>query len=734
MPGNRRRLSACIMALAVSVWGLANAQVVPLFPEGTPLTEEIQYTEPDGTLVTLAGFRPTNRHARERGEPWYLPDGSFNPNDEQPGNYFTFPTFYFQNRTYGLMIRDEVPAGRSRVTFYLHVNNGTFINHGLSLFRRIDPDVREFGWMNNQGIYNVVESTPDYISRRCHSTSGPMDCINNGSVLDNWRNPGTPLAIGDKIEVAPAQFLDHIPGTSYALIDGGGIRYYSFEQLYVVGHGMAPWYGIAPLLDSEPIPATALLGGQASVSYNYSDEPMRHFQQSANNIGITNMQRFVEGRRLFHTSFVDGRHSEDPNVNPVFEAHIGQIGPRHNAERCLGCHVLNGRSRPAVAGAALDTLTILTARDNAPDPVYGVNVQQKATNPNATDYRVWLDSYTTQTHTLGDGRTVELRTPHYRFSGPVPEQFSVRQAPQVIGLGLLEAVDEATILAAADPDDADGDGIRGVPNVVIDPETGQTRLGRFGWKAGKASLRHQNAEAAMIDLGVTSPIYPDRACQQNPAAPACTDAAQVTPGLTPLDLERLTQYTQLIGVPAQRSLRSGYAPGQRVSVEHQVDPEAIERGKANFMQIGCAGCHRPQMTTGNTHPLAELRNQVIHPYTDMLLHDMGEGLADGITEGDATPRMWRTPPLWGLGLLPYTQDFETELVNRGGNLLFASGFELNDEPQGPASNARYLHDGRARTLTEAILWHDGEGRSSRDAFGKLSAEERRDLLTFLRSL
>ncbi len=708
----------------------------PLYAEGTPATEDIQYSEPDGTLVTLAGFRPTNRHARERGEPWYLSGTqTFNPRDVGPGNYFTFPTFYFQNRTYGLMVRDEVPAGRSRVTFYLRVSNGTFINNGISLFRRVDPNVGEYGWMNNQGFTNVVEN-----NRRCHHTSAPLDCRMDGPVLDNWRAPqgGTPFQIGDKIEVAPAQFLDNTDG-AHALIDGGGIRYYSFEQLYVVGHGMAPWYGVAPLLDSHPLPAASLLGGQASVSYNYSDEPMRNFQQSVNNIGFTNMQRFVEGRRLFHTSFADGKHSESPNVNPVFTAHAGQLGPRFNAERCLGCHQLNGRSLPPRVGQPLDTLSVFTATTSSaagtvPDPTYGMNVQQRASAAGAVDYTVRLSSHTAQTRTLADGTIIELRKPAYAFSGPTPTQFSVRQASQVIGMGLLEAVDEATILAWADPGDTNGDGVRGVPNWVTDPQTGDTRLGRFGWKAGKASVRHQVASALMLDMGVTSPVYRSRACQHDPASSTCTSATQAVSGVNDDELLRLAQYIELLGVPAQRNLRSGYGPGQRVPTEHDIDPARIANGEAVFAQAQCGACHRAQLTTASHHPMAELRDQTIRPYTDLLLHDMGEGLADTLAEGQASARMWRTPPLWGLGSLAYTQRTAAQIAAADPSTIFTSSFDIGELPRDPVSNARFLHDGRARTITEAILWHDGEAQQSRQRFEQLSTQDRNDLLDFLRSL
>ncbi|MET0400952.1 MAG: di-heme oxidoredictase family protein, partial [Cystobacter sp.] len=530
-------------------------------------------------------------------------------------------------------------------------------------------------------------------------------------ITDNWRapKPNTPLKVGDVIELAPAPFLPYTADNK-AVIDGGGSRYYSFENLYQVGVGMRAWYGVAPLLDSVPLPSSTLLGGEASVSYNYSEEPHRVFQQMANNIGIADTQRFVEGRRLFHTSFVDGKHSESPDINPPFTAHAQQLGPRYNNIRCIACHTLNGRSAVPTLGAPLDTVAIETAAASSaagvtPDPTYGLNVQQRATSTGAPDYSVSVKSYEKTSRTLADGEALELQKPVYAFKGPVPAQFSVRQAPQVIGGGLLEAVDETTILARADPDDRDGDGVRGVPNWVIHPETGQRHLGRFGWKASKASLRHQAADALLKDMGVTSPLYKSLACQRGTAS---CNAAAPAPSVSESELERLSDYLALLGVPAQRSLRSGFMDGIRVSPEHDVDPPRITAGAALFAQAGCATCHAPQLQTGSTHRLAELRDQTIRPYTDLLLHDLGPGLADTLTQGQAGPSLWRTAPLWGLGSLKYVQ--------------------------GGAQNVRYLHDGRARTLMEAIAWHGGEADASRLRFEALSRTDRAAVLAFLESL
>jgi len=676
--------------------------VVPLFPQGTPITEPIQTVEADGTLVTYMGMRPTERHARERGEAWDAPN-------QGPGRYLTFPSFYFQNRTFGLVIRDEVPAGRSKITFTLRVNDGTFDGTTFSLFRNAgDPNVRDYGWALNYGFGNPKFLNADnYPLPICIAGQPDADC--QFSVDTNWRtDPHSRLKVGDPVELAPAPRLKYNADGS-AVIDGGGARYYSFEQLYVAGVGLRPWYGIAPNLDSAALPPETLSGGQTSLSYNYSEEPMRVFQQMANNIGIQNTKRFVEGRRLFHTSFIDGRHSEHPESNPVFSAHAGQLGPRYNQVSCIACHALNGRTAAPAAGTVFAG-TVLTGTAGAdgrrvPDATYGLNVLQKAAAAGAADYGVSVQAYTTTVRTLADGEKVELQKPVYAFKGPVPAQYSARQAPQVIGVGLLEALPEGTVLALADPADANGDGIRGVANLVTDPETGQTRLGRFGWKAAKASVRHQAAEALVNDMGVVSPVYPSRSCQR--AAADCRSNPLGT-GVNEQELQRVVQYLELLAVPAQRSLRSAFPAGVRVSPEHEVNPAQVTRGAQLFAQVNCTACHVATLKTGTTHPFAELRDQTIHPYTNLLLHDMGAGLADTVAEGKAQPSMWRTAPLWGIGSLPWVQ--------------------------GSAQNVRYLHDGRARTLMEAIGWHGGEADNSRQRFEALSRDDRAAVLAFLNTL
>ncbi len=695
--------------------GLGVDEYVPLYGPDTKVKEEIQYREADGTLVTVMGMRPTERHARERGEDWDAPDSG-------PGRYLTFPSFYFQNRSYGLEIHDHMTAEppKQLIEIYLVVNDGKFDGTTFSLFRNShDEGVTGFGWSLNTGFNN-----PTLDGESICVAGRKQDCkIDFDSYWDVGKGqPHRALKLGDVIELAPAQRLERYGDGMHegepvpdgmqgkAVIDGGGSRYYSFEQTYVVGEGVRPWYGVAPRLMNEPLPDETLLGGTTSLSYNYSEEPMRVFQQMANNIGAQNAKRFLAGRREFHTSYLTGKHSEHENDNPVFEEHVGQLGERFNQERCIACHTADGRGAAPAIGAPLEMMAVLTAaasdeRGITPDPTYGLNVQQRARDAGAADWSVSIESYETTTRTLPDGEIIELSAPRYAFAAGAPAQFSVRQAPQVIGLGLLEAVAETTILAHADPTDEDGDGVRGVPNWVKDPETGQIHLGRFGWKASKATLRQQASDAALKDMGVTSVLFPSRTCQRGAAD--CRTTGE-TPSLAEGDVQRLTDYLSLLAVPAQRSLRGGFPDGSRVSPEHDVDPQLIARGGELFAQVRCTSCHVSSLRTGSTHPFAELREQLIHPYTDLLLHDMGEGLADTLTEGRATPSKWRTPPLWGIGSLEYVQ--------------------------GGEDNVRYLHDGRARTLLEAIGWHGGEAARSREQFESLDAADRAAIFAFLGSL
>jgi CxxC motif-containing protein (DUF1111 family) len=302
--------------------------------------------------------------------------------------------------------------------------------------------------------------------------------------------------------------------------------------------------------------------------------------------------------------------------------------------------------------------------------------------------------YSTEQVRFADGYSIELRKPQLNITqlgyGPMHPAtlFSARVAPPMIGLGLLEAIPEAAILANADPDDRDGDGIKGQPNRVWDDARQQTVLGRFGWKAGQPTLNQQNAHAFLQDMGLTSSLLPSDGCTE--AQSACRQAPHGgEPEVSDNIMSMVLFYTRNLAVPARR----------------QVDDAQVLAGKTLFHRAGCQGCHTPSFVTAAEAAEPELANQTIRPYTDLLLHDMGDGLADGRDEFLANGRQWRTAPLWGIGL--------TETVS---------------------GHTQFLHDGRARNLLEAIAWHGGEAEAAKQRVLQFSSEERAALLAFLNSL
>jgi CxxC motif-containing protein (DUF1111 family) len=315
---------------------------------------------------------------------------------------------------------------------------------------------------------------------------------------------------------------------------------------------------------------------------------------------------------------------------------------------------------------------------SVPVPGLGLQVQDQAiwdTTPEATVEVTWRE----RPGTYDDGTPYSLREPSMTIALadgsalPAGAMTSLRQPPPVFGLGLLEAIPADAIEALADPDDVDGDGISGRVNRVWDAERGEVALGRFGHKANTATLRLQAAAAYANDMGVTSYL-----------SPGDDGASDILDEI----LDAAVVYTQTLAVPARAGID---------------DPDVI-RGEEVFDDLGCAGCHTATAATG-THEFAALIGQRIHPYTDLLIHDMGDDLADGRPDFEATGREWRTAPLWGLGLvhtvLPY---------------------------------AGLLHDGRARSIEEAILWHGGEAEAARDRFQRALAADRDALLDFLGSL
>jgi CxxC motif-containing protein (DUF1111 family) len=279
------------------------------------------------------------------------------------------------------------------------------------------------------------------------------------------------------------------------------------------------------------------------------------------------------------------------------------------------------------------------------------------------------------------------RVEDWRYGEPgAGLMISPRVAPAMSGLGLLEAIPEADILARADADDADRDGISGRANYVYDLRAKSARLGRFGWKANQPTVEQQVAGAFVGDIGITSSLFGDG----NGTGPQGLDtlADGGKPELEDVDLDDVVAYSRVLAVPARRNW----------------DAPDVKKGSAVFDDLGCAACHvRRQHSAGSDIPA--LASQDFHPYTDLLLHDMGDSLADGRPDFLATGKEWRTAPLWGIGLVQVVND-----------------------------HTRYLHDGRARSLEEAVLWHGGEGSAARERFRKLPSPDRQALIRFLQSL
>lgn len=407
-------------------------------------------------------------------------------------------------------------------------------------------------------------------------------------------------------------------------------------------------------------------------------------------LSASELERFATGAAEFSARWV---------VFPGSGGHWG-LGPQSNASACAQCHVRNGRGRapdhaherPVSMVVRLSVPGTDPVGGPRPHPAYGEQLNTRGVLGRLLEEGSFAVDYSTRIVRFADGETVELRESQVRFTalwyGPLGESaiVSPRIALPVFGAGLLEAVPESQILAIAVRQERMG--FSGRPNRVWDRIRGTTALGRFGHKAAQPSLRQQIASAFIMDMGVNSRLFPDEECW--PAQRACQTISTVD-GAEARDeqLEALEFYLRTLAAPARRNIG---------------DPQ-VTAGERLFDRAKCAACHVPALTTSEHAAIPALRSRIIRPYSDLLLHDMGEVLADGRPEFLAGPREWRTAPLWGLGL--------RTAVN---------------------GNANLLHDGRARTVTEAILWHGGEAEVSRSAFLQMPRPERDALLAFLESL
>jgi CxxC motif-containing protein (DUF1111 family) len=430
--------------------------------------------------------------------------------------------------------------------------------------------------------------------------------------------------------------------------------------------------------------------GGATTIFDFSQNAFNH---AAPNIFGEEETKFSVGNSFFRQNWV---------IAPSSTEGRDGLGPLYNGLSCTGCHFLDGRGRPRIGNEGvtgfLVRLSVSGADVNggpAPHPIYGGQLQTVGI-PGVQPEGSFTISYQNIDGQFADGTTYSLQKPIYLLFGNYGALNGVlhspRVAPQMCGLGLLEAISETDIQANADEFDLDGNNISGRANYVWDYKNSKQALGRFGWKANQPSILQQTAAAFNGDIGITSSLFPVSNCTS--AQLDCNNApnGNTAPDnfeLSNYQLERVTFYSSTLAVPGRRNAKD----------------ETILYGKKMFTEIGCNQCHTPSFTTTAHSSIAALNNQKIFPYTDLLLHDMGNDLSDGRTDYLANGNEWRTPPLWGIGM------FQT--VNK---------------------HTRYLHDGRARNIQEAILWHGGEAENAKDRYRKLNVEQRTALIKFLESL
>ena len=675
---------------------------------------------------------------------------------EMEPEFATYHGHYFEGRTFGYVIDDAVAAGGDTLTVtFLPTSNQFFSQQGVNQEGGADLNLRFWKLYGhpdgNAFAGNVGGASKDVLPFDCKDPKTACNTQKYVYVVKNNQRENRKIQMDDQFQVEFGIFMARysIEGTKGPPFDGGHVRnimplpngctlngppynnacysqanYYSDSFRYVVGKGTLTPYNEDCTMSVPPdgtegggsgdcgpngaiaqsVKAGKLKermgpteagwsGGLATLPYMRQRFDM-YYSQMSPNILAENSENFVKGRRLFHLSYLDGKHSEVDNVVPADEMapYVGIAGPLYNQERCEGCHVKNNRGFPPAASANFSSVVLKLASKakdehggSTGDPNYGLQLQDQATGSVKAEGKGSF-TYETVNGQFGDGTAYTLRKPSVVFTGLSarrPESYSGRLARPIIGIGLLEAIPEADIVGKSDPADCNKDGISGVANIVWNPEDGKMHVGRFGWKASKASARHQSAEAAMLDIGVTTSVFPKLDCGANQAD--CAASATATkPEMSDEDLNRLVTYVRTLAVPPRRDINDAQ----------------VLHGQELFAIAGCVNCHAPNQHTGNDHPFLELRDQVIHPYSDLLLHDMGADLADnGAGDYLATASEWRTPPLWGIGLCDDV----------------AAGWQKDGDQNNPSPNmgtCSYLHDGRAQKLIDAVLWPGGAAKSA----------------------
>ena len=675
------------------------------------------YIEPDGTVVTIASGRARSRH-------------------ESEDIFYTFPTHYFEHRTFEIEIRDHTPAGQNLVEIFYHPEYANYVPPGC---RSSYSNEWRADFNNNAGMdEKLQQAAADGTGERwvCRIQ---RDAHNGDDGI---------MRVGEWMEFELQQFLGLYEGDPN--VHGQTVYYTDTYRiklgqpgLYIVndetldaqlrsgGRASAPYVRAG---DAVPAAEVIAVNADNTVTYRVAsngkwtqkDNPNGEvvtypvldgievydnyvvdsgvadwttFMREALNTQWQTHNAFMQGRRVFHTRFDTGIHEEAGNPDFPELANIADGLLVKNS--CFGCHINNGRGIAPQNNQPLDTLVTKVSSgyfDDLGQPeahhYYGEVLQGTSLNAAIPAEASVVVNYTAKKGTFNDGTTYALQEPHYTVTlkdptGSPVHFLSPRMPQNITGLGLLEAVPESVILAWHDPGDSNNDGISGRANIVDSASAGERQIGRFGWKATSSSLRDFAAGALSTDIGVTTSVLPVPACGDQQIT--CQQYSGQGAELSDLRLDELVVYLQALGAPSRRP--------------DEVNRPAVIAGEQHFNNLGCASCHRASMDTGHRHDLSELRGNAIHPYTDLLLHDMGDALADSLTASPALNREWRTAPLWGLGML--------EAVSGHTNLL---------------------HDGRARSIEEAILWHGGEAASSQTAYRALGAEQRAELIAFLRSL
>ena len=422
--------------------GNSEPSIVPLYDESTMLEPETT-TQTAEALITNVGDRVRDRHARE----------------DKFQAYDHYLSFYWEQRTVSIEIIDRIAMGGNDITINTQSLTPLGTRDFRAFFRGLNTPAEYF---HNVGMAQVVPNQ--------YTTTLTFNA-----------KTGQPIQLGDRMEFEFSPFLANpINGRS---------NYYGTAFLYIVGEGLKPWEASGPIQDSFPLPESTWLGGRTTIHVPYSDEPDNLFKQMAGNMAPISAQPFVLGRRLHHTDFGNGAHSEQPN--PTFNQQAGKLGPKFVGRSCIACHVNNGRAFPPAIGSQMLQSVVQVAVDSCgtPHPVLGSALQPLNTN-GTPEGAATISGYQFTDGTYLDGESYQLREPEYSFSGIVPSHYSVRVAAPLVGMGLLGAIDESEILALADPDDDDGDGISGRIQTTTDLETGELRLGRFAYKASKAKLVH----------------------------------------------------------------------------------------------------------------------------------------------------------------------------------------------------------------------------------------------------